>query len=578
MIMEELADEVIETDFLIIGGGLGGCMAAIRAKENKGVDVTIVEKAVIRTSGEVRSEDHYPAIAHPQINGVTAEEYGNMRADDFKGLVSRKLSIVTAKDALKPLVVLEQIGVKIREDNGSIKMMPGRIGGGFVWHKEEDKNRVGDFIYYRGADIKIKLAAAVARRGVRVFNRTMATNLITKDGSVVGATALNTRTGQFFVFKAKATLLSTGGVQRLYGYPYATFPNNLFYSYNFPRNHGGGAATAYRAGAKLVNLEYVYVHTASAGFPGGGGGIGVFPKNSRGEILNEKYPEVVTRYGRGGFFPATNFAYMPNMLAPEVERDVLMVDTPGASEDIEPPVYFTNANESPYMLKVNQDRGGIRKAPFEIRPWITGLPRNFSGILPVNDISETSLKCLFVAGDAGGGLPLYGAPAAFVWAYRIADYVTEYAPGTKQPMFDAEQVKQVQAERERVYAPLGRKEGVNALELEDYVRKIMMNYVQIYKVEPRLKRALELLKVIKEKFVPALAAGKPHELMNALEVQDIIDVAEIHTQAALLRTETRMPPYHYRVDYPEQDDVHWKKNIVIQNVAGEMKCTLETLD
>ncbi|MBA7685355.1 hypothetical protein ES703_93778 [subsurface metagenome] len=408
----------------------------------------------------------------------------------------------------------------------------------------------------------------------------MLNSLITKDGSVVGATAVNVRNGKFLVFKAKATLLSTGGAQaRMYSYPFAAFPNNLFFSYNSPNNAGGGAAAAYRAGVKLINLEWLFILPFVAGFGTYQGAATVDPPiNSKGENIWAKYPEIPKQYPTGGFLPFTNYVYSPNMSEAEMERDVLMFDTTTYSEEKEWFGSFMSANEWPFVLKLMRDRGGLRKAPYEQFPQLLGIPRNFSGVWPVNEKGETSLKNLFVAGDVGGALPLYGVPAATGWGYRIGRYLGKYAPDITKPEFDGEQLKQVQAERERVLAPLGRKKEVNTYELEDLTRKIMTYYVGIHKTEPKLKRCLELLKVAKEKFLPKLGASNPHELMRALEVQDIIELSELHTQASLLRAETRFPPAHYRVDYPEQDDAHWKKNIVIQNVAGEMKYTLETLD
>ncbi|MFC1978592.1 FAD-binding protein, partial [Chloroflexota bacterium] len=126
--LEEMADEIVETDILIIGGGLAGKMAAIRAREKGNADVTVVEKANIERCGSVPSGlDDYPAIAHPKINGKTAEEYGRSRSNDLRGLVRTDLSIITAKYALKPLAVLEQLGVRIHEDDGTYFMAGGRI-------------------------------------------------------------------------------------------------------------------------------------------------------------------------------------------------------------------------------------------------------------------------------------------------------------------------------------------------------------------------------------------------------------------------------------------------------------------
>jgi len=103
-----------------------------------------------------------------------------------------------------------------------------------------------------------------------------------------------------------------------------------------------------------------------------------------------------------------------------------------------------------------------------------------------------------------------------------------------------------------------------------------MNYIGVHKIEPRLKRAAEIMRVAKERFAPALTASDPHELMRALEVQDIIELSELHAQFSLLRTESRDVPSHYRIDYPEPDDAHWKNALIaVENVAGEAKYEIE---
>jgi succinate dehydrogenase/fumarate reductase flavoprotein subunit len=577
--LEQLADEIVETDILILGGGLAGCMAAIRAKEKNNLDVVVVEKAAIMRSGEAgHGVDHYPGLAHPKINAIDAEEYGRKRAGDLHPLVSTKLSVITAKNAFKPLALLEDIGVKIREEDGTFKVAPGRLK---VLPRAIERQGLvkGDFVLIRAADLKLKLAAEVRKRGVRVFEHTMLTNLITKDGSVTGATAVNVRNGKFVVFKAKGVALTTGAMQsRIYSYPYATFPNNLFIGSSCPANLGSGAAAAYRAGARLINLEFVDVHVCALGWDFGPQGATMMGKmkNLAGEDLFEKYLRVTTQRGKGAFYPWGAYAFMPDMSKPEIDRNVISRHWDGVGEEAELYQHFSGANETPFVLKLMRDRGGLRKAPFELFPWLRGIPRGISGVM-MDERGETSLKGLFVAGDIVGGLPGYAGPGAYVWGSRIADHLTEYVPDTKKPVLDGEQIMQVQAERDHVRAPLGRKDGVNPLELEDLVRKINTYYVGINKIEPRLKRALELIKVLKERFVPTLMARNPHELMRALEVQDILDLSEIHAQTALIRTETRMPPHHYRVDYPEQDDMHWQKSIVIRRVAGEMKPTLETL-
>lgn len=584
MKLEEVADEVVETDVLIIGGGLAGLMAAIRAREHN-VKVAIIEKAHIRRSG-MRGQgiDHYPSIAHPLINEATAEQFGHMRADMLAGLASTKLSVITAENALKPLLVLEDLGLKFREDDGTLIMHGGRLG--MVYKTEalvETERFGGEFLFYRGADLKLKLAEEVERRSVDVFNRTMPTSLVTKDGSVIGATAVNVRNSKFLIFKAKRTILATGGANRVYSYPFAPFPLNLFINFSTPNNDGGGIAAAYRAGAELTNMEYFYFHIYAGGLPWWGltaYSSGLSLVDSKGNEVHSKYPQVMKQACQmpEGFYREGHLAYSPDPTNAEIDRDVWMYDTAQLPEGWEAILYRIYANGDPMMLAALRDRGGLRKAPpLEARVWLDSLARSFSGVT-FNERGESSLKGLFIAGDVSGGLPQYGSTGAHVWGYLCGNYAAEEAVKAEKPIFDSEQLKQVQAERERALAPLSRKEGISPLELEDSVRTIMGHYVHVKKVEPKLKRCLELLKVLKERFVPALTASNAHELLRALEVQNIIEIAELHAAASLIRTETRMPPNHYRMDYPRRDDVNWRRNIILKNVAGRMEYTLKVIE
>jgi succinate dehydrogenase/fumarate reductase flavoprotein subunit len=575
--LEQLADEVIETDFLIIGGGLAGCMAAIRVRRKGDIDVAIMERATLNYGGDsIGVDDHndwrpefYKAmIAHP-LPGTLPPDSVIKRPKTFGpdklrgGDMTWELAINEASHYAGAMKVLEDIGVQIIEDDGTVKIRQQRPVPGLPhWHQPvagADGKIDADWILYRGTDLKQKLAAAAVKSGARVFSRTMLTGLITRDGAVVGATGLNTRSGKLLVFKAKTVLLSTGGIRRLYLYPYAPFPNNLFFSRTCPGNHGGGVAAAYRAGAKLSNLEYIYVRIVAAGActtSGVGGGWYWNLKNSKGETI--------------GMWSA----FQPDMDKAGIERDVYTFDRGSAVNEAVVACYFTAATEYPRALKLHKMAGGMGKgAPVEVRPFYNGITHG--GVLPVTKDAEATLKNLFVAGDASCGLGDSGA-RAITWGYIVGNRAAELAPEQKKPVFDAECLKQVSEEKRRAFAPLGSKGDVNPLELEEYVRKINMNYVGVHKIEPRLKKAAEIMRTVKEKFTPALTAKDPHEQMRALEVQDIIELSELHARFSLLRTESRDTPNHYRIDYPKQDDEHWKNTIITaRNVAGEARYEIE---
>ena len=78
--------------------------------------------------------------------------------------------------------------------------------------------------------------------------------------------------------------------------------------------------------------------------------------------------------------------------------------------------------------------------------------------------------------------------------------------------------------------------------------------------------------------MPLLAADSPHELMRAVEVQDIIDIAELYIDSSLLRTESRVAPMHYREYYPEQDGNWDKITITAKKVDGSIEYNKESVE
>ncbi|MCX6013936.1 MAG: hypothetical protein NTV30_11180, partial [Chloroflexi bacterium] len=261
------------------------------------------------------------------------------------------------------------------------------------------------------------------------------------------------------------------------------------------------------------------------------------------------------------------------------ERDVLKYCWEGVkSTGPETLGSFSSAHETPFTLKQLDERGGVRAAPFEVYPWYQSLVRSMSGVMFEKN-GETSVKGLFVAGDMVGGLPLYGSTGAFAWGYKIGDYLRELAPETEKTEFDKEQIKQVEVTKKRVFAPMTHKNGLDSLVVENLTRKIVTNYVSIHKIEPRMKRCLEYLQIIREKLLPFVGARNYHELMRAIELQDIIDLAEIHTQSAILRNETRQGPSHHRIDYPDADEQNWQgKVIVVNEKDGKPNFTIQKLE
>jgi succinate dehydrogenase/fumarate reductase flavoprotein subunit len=348
--------------------------------------------------------------------------------------------------------------------------------------------------------------------------------------------------------------------------PYVKYPNNLFYQWHCPVNAGGGHIAAYRAGADLVNMEFIQVDVSNLGkYMGSNASKYATLRNSKGENVKQQY-DINKLEGKTGGIQGQGIPFSPDLANPIVERDVLKNCWEGIPLSPFPEMTggYNSSNEAPANLGPIMEQGGIRTIDIEITPWIKSTVRGMSGVM-FDQNGETSVKGLFVLGDMVGALPLYGSAGAFGWGYKIGDYLRDLAPETKETEFDEQQINQVEVEKKRVFAPMAQKDGLNSLEVENLARKIVNNYVGIHRIEPRMKRALEHLQAIKEDLVPLVGAKDYHQLMRAIELQDIIEFAEIHTQSSIIRTETRQGPSHHRLDYPEPDDRNWKGKVIVAN-------------
>ena len=142
----------------------------------------------------------------------------------------------------------------------------------------------------------------------------------------------------------------------------------------------------------------------------------------------------------------------------------------------------------------------------------------------------------------------FGAPGAFTPGLLIGDSIHNYINEAKEPVLDE---AQIESQKQVALAPLAVKDGVEPMEMECAIRFICGEYAGSLKSEGRLREGMRRLGTLKRVFLPKLKADNPHYLMRALEVRNIIDLAELHMEACLERKETRSS--HSRADYPEPD-------------------------
>jgi len=178
---------------------------------------------------------------------------------------------------------------------------------------------------------------------------------------------------------------------------------------------------------------------------------------------------------------------------------------------------------------------------------------------------KTNLEGLYAAGAMGGGAGCPGASATGRYAGRKAATYTQTAA---EPAIDR---KQVEEEKVRVYAPLGRKGGAGWKELQAGICRIMQDHCGEYKSEETLKMGLRWLNSIRESEASRAYARNPHELMRTLECLSRITVGEMIMHASLARKASSLPLDFKRIDYPEMDPPEWNKFVTIRLENGEVK-------
>ncbi|MCX6012482.1 MAG: FAD-binding protein, partial [Chloroflexi bacterium] len=420
MRLENLPDEVIETDVLVIGGGIAGCFAAIKARES-GLKVTMFDKAAIEHSGEACiGIDHVEAYHEdPSILPLNPKD----AAEKIRKmpLVDQTLPYEEIlREAYDRVLDLETYGMKVRLEDGSFLVM-------------EDK-----CILTMSADQKLLLAAQVRKLGVKVINYTQATSLLTRDNKVVGATGINIRNGKFTICNAKATVLATGKATRLYLNPCALHPS-IFAGWRNPACCGEGQAMAYRAGAELINMEF------SRGGGGGGGLPLAGPRytftRSPSHCVPQDHPTIF----------AINGQPLPHEYATLRDEAItgkapFYLDLTGLDENHNKQWILAQASEHPIVLKYMLQQGvDLRKDKVEFGVGV-GFPNALDCQGPgqagvrIDEKCRTNLKGLYGGGDMTGG-HYYGALAGtMVFGARAGKFAAEYANSSEQAEIDWDQV------------------------------------------------------------------------------------------------------------------------------------------
>ncbi len=596
-----------EAEVLVLGGGLAGCFAAIAAAE-KGKSVILVEKgATVRSGSAGTGFDHWESACTNPCSQVTPEEIAEAYVDEQNHYSNGIAHYIECREGYDRLLDLESYGGKIRDTDDEFVGAEFRDAETKLMFAYDYKNKFTLRVW--GSTFKPALYKQLKKLGVRVFDRTEATALLTavENGKKrgIGAMGMNVRTGKFHVFKAKATVLCMSRPARVW-----LFNPDLVGLCEFRpiQSIGSGHAMGARIGMEFTMMEKsVKGEFSAAGrsFPPYGAGnnhntwYAATMVDARGveipyldrdgnvlKTVSERYYPVEGQkfFLKGGVIDEPKYEYRgPETMPfdqlmekgyqlpfyadlsrmPEMERKVIWGMMVGEEGKTKIPILqnYTERGFDPAKHALQSYGTGWQSAAFLTQErQLFGAP---GGIMHDWDL-KTNIDGIYAAGDQlfASDCAGYACSTGHYAGRKAADYA-----GTVD--FAEPKQEDIDAEMKRLYAPLEVEDGMNWRELNMAISKAMQNYCGGVKCADLLKEGLDLLESYEREKVPQLSAVTPHDLMRTHEVLDILEVAKLILNACLMRESSSEPLCFERSDFPEMDPEKDRHFITIRMEDGK---------
>lgn len=545
--MVTLREKHLEADVLVIGAGGAGLRAAIEAK-NLGADIIVVSKGKFPT-GCVTAVAMGAMLA-PFDKQDSVDRHFEETLQGGHYLNNPNLVKILVNQAIKRAKDLEQYGTNFDKEGTAYKLFPftgSSIPRGVL---ASDPYQGG---FFKG------LVKEAERLGINILDQVMIIDLIKEKNVVVGAVGIELETDTILFINARAVIIGTGGAGNLY-----------WLTTNPPGVTGDGYALAYRAGAELMDMEFVQTRACM-----------IFPQGMRG--TPPPGDGLVTLGGR--FYNGLCERYMGKYHPDKFELVTRAEMAKCAQKEI------MEGRHSPHK-GVYGDLSGVPKEqllkfkgfmeacaaesfdptwqPYE---WAPGA-HYFMGGIVINERCETGVEGLYAAGEAQAGtmganrLAGNALTETQVFGVIAGESATKRALAVPRIAMSQSQADLI---RNRFGDILKRDRGFGFLEVKDQITKTMSQYVGDFRNEEGLRKAVQALNEIKEDKISSLCLGDKRTLKRVaalMEVDNLLTVGQMITSAARMRTETRGA--HNREDYPQLDNVNWLKNIIIRSVNNHM--------
>lgn len=568
----------IETDVLVIGAGPAGASAGLSAVR-RGLRVAVCDKAPIKRSGNAGAGiDHWNDITDGPKSTISADEkYASGKGDGMnRRMFGRTGPSMTHRDYIASrgtwdaLMELERLGLPIRDKDGDFDGADTKDAETGIL-KSYDYTVMNSVKLRGGNYLKPVLYEGLKKAGAQLYERVMMTGLLTDKGKqgakVVGAMGFSLETGEFYVFSAKSVIIASGYVCSMWTYSMEITGNSYRWD---PNDIGEGLAMAYLAGAKIYGFYNNGTTRASHPFAWPRFGVGdnsntwtpctivdnqgrevpwVYPDGRVAETVQERVnrsgqeqphmPRNLGQLAKDGTYELPFWADLSAM--PDRERRSIwgmMIGNEGKTRytlyD-----YYTRWGFNPekHLLwcPINAEfgKGNMHGDAGDGKPWRS--ERGGQGEICVDWDLMTSVPGLFAAGASSG---LEGASYACSSGFYAGNRAAEYCVKTERGSVDEEQVE---AERQRVYAPVHRAEDTEAYvswkELWGGSARVMQQCCGEVLTKPVLEFGLNWLESIRNTEAKKTYARNPHELARVMECETRLTVSEVFMRACIAKLE-----------------------------------------
>ncbi len=539
-------------DLIIVGGGLAGLRAALSATD---ADVAVISKVHPLRSHSVGAQGGINA-ALSKTDRWEDHAYDTIKGSDY--LADQDAVEVLCRDAPARVMEMERWGTLFsRTDEGRIAQRP--FGGAGFPRTAYAEDRTGHALLHTMYEQALK-------NGIKFYEEWLVTRLVVKtpylntgttgtnNGRCFGVAGYSIADGQIEGFLAKAVIFATGG----YGRVYERTTNSII-------NTGSGCAVAYRSGVPLSDMEFVQFHPTTLY----GTNI-LITEGARGEggiLVNKDGERFMKRYS-------------PHLLdlAP---RDIV-------ARAITTEINEGRGFEGGYVhldlthlgaQKIKERLPGIRRIAMDfanIDPIEKPIPvqpgQHYSmGGIASNIKCETTIAGFYACGECSC-ISVHGANRlggnslleTIVFGKLAGENAVKYADSAG---FETQDVieKAVSEESLRISGLLERKDGEAFFKIRDELKAVMDEKAGIFRDEQNLVAALDKIRELQMRYRNVYVRNKGRvfnqELVNVIELEGMLDIAEAICTGALARRESRGS--HYRLDYPARDDENWLRHTLV---------------